>query len=94
VFTRIPQLLRNIRFHRGQPLESRAVKQAITAGEARLGSAGRLVIRKSGTEPVIRVMAQGDDEALLTGIVDDICEAILTAASGAEDSDLAAQAAQ
>jgi phosphoglucosamine mutase len=94
VFTRIPQLLRNIRFHRGQPLESRAVKQAITAGEARLGSAGRLVIRKSGTEPVIRVMAQGDDEALLTGVVDDICEAILTATSGAEDEDVAAQAAQ
>ena len=77
VFTPVPQLLRNVRFGRGKPLERRAVKQAITAGEARLGSEGRLVIRPSGTEPVIRVMAQGQDEALLASVVDDICEAIL-----------------
>jgi phosphoglucosamine mutase len=94
VFAPTPQLLRNVRFGQGQPLETRAVKQAITAGEARLGSHGRLVIRKSGTEPVIRVMAQGDDEALLTSVVGDICEAILAATSSAEDASPAVQAAE
>jgi phosphoglucosamine mutase len=94
VFTPTPQLLRNVRFGQGRPLETRAVKQAITAGEARLGSQGRLVIRKSGTEPVIRVMAQGDDEALLTNVVGDICEAILAATSSAEDVNPAVQAAE
>ena len=65
LFTPVPQLLRNVRFGAGTPLEAAAVKQAIAAGEARLGTAGRLLIRNSGTEPVIRVMAQGEDEALL-----------------------------
>ena len=51
-----------------------ACSQAIADAEARLGAAGRLVIRKSGTEPVIRVMAQGEDEALLAGVVDEICD--------------------
>ena len=56
------------------------MKRAIADAEVRLGTAGRLVIRPSGTEPVIRVMAQGEDEALLSSIVDDICEAILAVA--------------
>jgi phosphoglucosamine mutase len=85
LFTPVPQLLRNVRFGEGRPLETRRVKQAITAGEARLGTAGRLVIRNSGTEPVIRVMAQGEDEALLANVVDDICEAILATSRGTED---------
>ncbi len=76
VFEPVPQLLRNVRFGRGQPLDTARVKNAITAAEARLGKEGRLVIRNSGTEPVIRVMAQGEDETLLTGVVDDICGAI------------------
>jgi phosphoglucosamine mutase len=84
LFDPVPQLLRNVRFGTGKPLESRRVQQAITAGEARLGTGGRLVIRKSGTEPVIRVMAQGEDQALLASVVDDICEAILSVARGAE----------
>jgi phosphoglucosamine mutase len=84
LFDPVPQLLRNVRFGTGKPLESRRVQQAITAGEARLGTGGRLVIRKSGTEPVIRVMAQGEDQALLACVVDDICEAILSVARGAE----------
>jgi len=71
----VPQLLRNVRFVR--PMEARRVKQAITAGEGAARVAGRLVIRNSGTEPVIRVMAQSEDEALLASVVDDICEAIL-----------------
>ncbi|HEY1799221.1 MAG TPA: phosphoglucosamine mutase [Stellaceae bacterium] len=87
VFTPVPQLLRNVRFGRGKPLERRAVQQAIVAGEARLGTAGRLVIRPSGTEPVIRVMAQGEDEALLAGVVGDICEAILGSGSDIETSE-------
>ena len=86
VFEPVPQLLRNVRFGKGQPLESRRVRQAIADGEARLGAAGRLVIRKSGTEPVIRVMAQGEDEDLLAGVVDEICEAILAAARGMDES--------
>src|SRR6266576_1263448 len=64
VFEPVPQLLRNVRFEHGRPLESRRVQRAIAAGEARLGTGGRLVIRNSGTEPVIRVMAQGEDGAL------------------------------
>jgi phosphoglucosamine mutase len=93
LFTPVPQLLRNVRFGEGRPMEARRVKQAITAGEARLSHDGRLVIRPSGTEPVIRVMAQGEDEALLASVVDDICEAILAATRGTEDNGVAIQAA-
>ena len=82
VFEPVPQLLRNVRYGDGKPLEARAVQQAIAEAEARLGAAGRLVIRNSGTEPVVRVMAQGEDEALLASIVGEICEAVLAAARG------------
>jgi phosphoglucosamine mutase len=84
IFEPIPQLLRNVRFGDGQPLESRRVQHVIATGEARLGSGGRLVIRNSGTEPVVRVMAQGEDEVLLTSVVDDICGAIRAFAHGTE----------
>jgi len=94
VFEPIPQLLRNVRFSRGQPLEARRVKEAIRNAEARLGQGGRLVIRHSGTEPVIRVMAQGEDEKLLASIVDDICAAVLAAANDVEDGVSPAQAAE
>ena len=85
VFEPVPQLLRNVRFGQGLPLELQQVKRAIAEAESRLGATGRLVIRKSGTEPVIRVMAQGEDEALLAGIVDEICEAILAVARSTEE---------
>jgi phosphoglucosamine mutase len=84
VFDPVPQLLRNVRFGNGRPLESHDVKRTIAAAEIRLGDAGRLVIRNSGTEPVIRVMAQAEDEALLESVVGEICEAILAAARGSE----------
>ena len=76
LFEPLPQLLQNVRFNGGAPLEDDRVKAAIRDGEARLGNAGRLVIRKSGTEPLIRVMAEGDDEALVTQVVGAICQTI------------------
>ncbi|MEZ5894895.1 MAG: phosphoglucosamine mutase [Parvularculaceae bacterium] len=80
VFDPYPQLLKNVRYNGGDPLAAAAVKSAISAGEARLNDHGRLVIRKSGTEPLIRVMAEGDDENLVRTVVDDICEAVAVAA--------------
>ena len=80
-FDPLPQLLKNVRFQGdAKPLENAAVRQAIAEAEARLDGAGRLVIRKSGTEPLIRVMAEGDDPALIASLVDDICAAVEAAA--------------
>jgi phosphoglucosamine mutase len=94
VFEPVPQLLRNVRFGNGRPLEAARVKRAIAAAETRLGAKGRLVIRNSGTEPVIRVMAQGEDEVLLTSVVDEICAAILASAQGTEIADSPVRAAE
>jgi phosphoglucosamine mutase len=94
IFEPVPQLLRNVRFDRGRPLETARVKRAIAAAEGRLGKEGRLVIRNSGTEPVIRVMAQGEDERLLTSVVDDICGAILSATHATEVVETKIQAAE
>jgi phosphoglucosamine mutase len=79
VFERVPQLLKNVRFGGGQPLEAEAVKAAIASAERELGDRGRLVIRKSGTEPLIRAMAEGDDSAMVERLVDRICEAVAAA---------------
>lgn len=79
LFEPLPQLLRNVRFAGGTPLETQGVKVAIAEGEGRLNGRGRLVIRKSGTEPLIRVMAEGDDEALVAEVVDSICAAVQAA---------------
>ena len=79
LFDPLPQLLRNVRFAGGEPLEADSVKAAIAAGEQRLHGTGRLVIRKSGTEPLIRVMAEGEDEKLVNDVVDSICEAVKAA---------------
>jgi phosphoglucosamine mutase len=78
-FEPVPQLLKNVRFNGGAPLETGKVKARIAAAEAELKGNGRLVIRKSGTEPLIRVMAEGDDAALVERLVDDICEAVAAA---------------
>ncbi len=75
-FEPVPQLLKSIRYRGASPLENEAVKAVIEAGEARLGKDGRLLIRPSGTEPVIRVMAQGEDKSLITGIVNEIAASI------------------
>ena len=80
LFDPLPQLLKNVRFAGGRPLEATGVKTAIADGEARLLGSGRLLIRKSGTEPLIRVMAEGEDEALVGEVVETICEAVRQAA--------------
>ena len=81
LFTPLPQVLKNVKFKAGAPLQDAHVKQSIADAEAMLGNGGRLVIRPSGTEPVIRVMAEGDDEGLVTRIVDELCGAIAKAAA-------------
>jgi phosphoglucosamine mutase len=77
VFTPIPQKLVNVRYQSGQtPLEADMVQQAIADGEKRLGSDGRLLIRKSGTEPLIRVMGEAVDPGLLDTVLDDVVGAV------------------
>ena len=78
-FEPVPQLLKNVRFADGAPLEDAAVKAAIAGAEQELDGRGRLVIRKSGTEPLIRVMAEGDDAALVERLVTSICTAVAAA---------------
>ena len=79
LFDPVPQLLKNVRYDGGDPLAQPAVKETIAAAEAELGGSGRLVIRASGTEPVIRVMAEGDDAAQVERLVDTICDAVQAA---------------
>ena len=80
-FTPLPQILQNVRYSSGKPLDDARVKKAIDAGKEKLGKSGRLVIRPSGTEQLIRVMAEGDDERLVSGVVGDIAEAVRLAAA-------------
>ena len=78
-FEAVPQLLKNVRFNGGAPLDNKHVKDRIAAAEAELEGRGRLLILKSGTEPLIRVMAEGDDAAQVERLVDEICEAVAAA---------------
>jgi len=80
-FEPVPQLLKNVRFSGGKPLEADSVKRIIADAEAELYGSGRLVIRPSGTEPVIRVMAEGDDATQVESVVDRICDAVKAAAA-------------
>jgi phosphoglucosamine mutase len=80
VFEPVPQLLRNVRFKGGAPLEDATVQAAIRDGEARLDGTGRVLIRKSGTEPLIRVMAEAENEMILREVVDGIVAAVEKAA--------------
>ena len=82
-FEPVPQLLKNVRFSGGRPLEEAPVKAAIEEARNRLGQSGRLVIRPSGTEPLIRVMAEGDDPGLVKRVVDDIVGVISETRSAA-----------
>ena len=79
-FEPLPQLLKNVRFNGGAPLDDDSVKKRISDAERELEGHGRVLIRKSGTEPLIRVMAEGDDPALVERVVDAICEAVQAAA--------------
>lgn len=81
LFTPVPQILKNVKFKAGQPLEEPQVKSAVADAQAQLGHSGRLVIRPSGTEPLIRVMAEGDDEGLVRRIVDELCGVIAKVAA-------------
>jgi phosphoglucosamine mutase len=77
LFEPVPQLLKNVRLNGGQPLAEKTVKTAITDAERRLEAVkGRLVIRPSGTEPLIRVMAEGDDQLLVETVVNDLVDVI------------------
>ena len=78
-FEPVPQILKNVRFETGRKVPEEKVAAAVEAGRARLGAGGRLVIRASGTEPVVRVMGEGDDRDLVERVVDDICEALSAA---------------
>jgi phosphoglucosamine mutase len=79
-FEPVPQLLENVRFAGGtRPLEAKTVKEAIADGEAQLNGAGRIVVRPSGTEPLIRIMAEGDDPALVRKVVKSIVSAVKAA---------------
>ncbi|MCW2388129.1 phosphoglucosamine mutase [Sphingobium sp. B11D3B] len=80
-FEPVPQLLKNVRFAGGKPLEAQSVQAVIAQAEAELDGVGRLVIRPSGTEPVIRVMAEGDDGDQVVRVVDRICDAVASAAA-------------
>lgn len=93
LFTPLPQLLKNVRYAPGDaPLETPIAKEAIAAAEAQLGGSGRLLIRKSGTEPVIRVMAEGEDRKLVSTVVDEVCAALETASAGVSGAPEAAAA--
>ena len=80
LFDPVPQLLKNVTYNGGDPLADAQVKAAIAEGQAALAGNGRVLIRKSGTEPKIRVMAEGDDASLVERVVDDICAAVKAAA--------------
>lgn len=80
-FDPLPQILKNVRYKAGEPLRQDSVVSAIAHARERLGNAGRLVIRPSGTEPVIRVMAEGDDRGLVNAVVDEVVDAVSQAAA-------------
>lgn len=81
VFTPVPQLLKNVRFEKGaKPLDKAEVQDALKQAEKTLAHSGRLLVRASGTEPLIRVMAEGDDPKMIERVVDDLCDVIAKAA--------------
>jgi phosphoglucosamine mutase len=81
LFKPVPQLLKNVRFEGANPLETKPVKDIIAEVEAEFGDSGRLVIRKSGTEPLVRVMAEGDNAKVVERAVDRICDVVRASAA-------------
>ncbi len=81
VFEPLPQVLKNVRYKQGYPLQADSVVSAIASARLQLGARGRLVIRPSGTEPVIRVMGEGDDRLLVERVVDDVIDALTRTAA-------------
>jgi phosphoglucosamine mutase len=75
-FDALPQVLKNVRYKSGKPLENQKVRSAIQSAQRRLNGQGRVLVRPSGTEPVIRVMGEGDDKAMIEEIVDNIVDAL------------------
>jgi phosphoglucosamine mutase len=80
-FEPLPQVLKNVSYRNGKPLENAGVRSAIASAEKKLGSGGRLIVRPSGTEPVIRVMGEGDDKLLVEAAVDGVIEALTEVAA-------------
>lgn len=81
VFEPMPQFLKNVRYANGDPMASETVKSAVRAAEKQLDGTGRLLVRKSGTEPLIRVMAEGEREDEIEAVVDELCAVIAAAAA-------------
>ena len=81
VFKALPQLLRSVRFQGSSPLRDPGVRAAIADAEATLAPGGRLLMRESGTEPVVRVMAEGEEEALVHRVVSGLCDRIAAVAT-------------
>ena len=81
LFDTLPQLLQNVRFSGASPLDNPDIQKAIQTAEQRLVGSGRLLIRKSGTEPLIRVMAEGEDDALVKAVVGELADLIGSAAA-------------
>ncbi|MCX8254039.1 Phosphoglucosamine mutase [Beijerinckiaceae bacterium RH CH11] len=79
-FEPVPQILKNVRFTEGRRVPEEKLAAAVEAGRARLGATGRLIVRPSGTEPLMRVMGEGDDADLVEKVVDEVCEALSAAA--------------
>jgi phosphoglucosamine mutase len=80
-FDPLPQVTKNVRYRNGKPHEDEAVRSAIASGSERLNGHGRLIVRPSGTEPVVRVTGEGDDPMLVEEVVDGIVEALNQAAA-------------
>jgi len=80
-FEPVPQKLENVRFVAGKPLDDDQVKASIKDAEQKLNGSGRIVVRASGTEPLIRIMAEGDDEKLVNQVVKEIAGAVKKAAA-------------
>jgi phosphoglucosamine mutase len=91
LFAPVPQYAKSVRYGELMPLDLPAVQRAIGEGEVRLGATGRLVVRPSGTEPMIRVMAEGEDEELVASVVDELCAMIRSAASSGDEIPQAAE---